>query len=104
MYSLRCSYFRQELPGREHSNPEPIDQTKVLDVERYDRIALGRDGDLGNHVVLRIGQQRPPKKEYALLACHTTDVVEQVAHILRVEVQARSLPGQYILVFDDEWH
>lgn len=92
------------MPGREHSNPEPIDRTEVLRIEGYDRITLGCYGDLGNHVVLRIGQQRSPKKEYALLSRHTTDVVEQIAHILRVQVQARKLPGQYILVLDDEWH
>jgi hypothetical protein len=65
---LITHYLRSLLrnsPGVTTSQ-KPVDPGEIADVVRDDRVASRRDCDLGDHVVVRVAEKRPPKEEDVL--------------------------------------
>lgn len=89
------------MTWREDLDPERIDGREVADVVRDDRRALSSDSELGNHVVLWIGQQWSPEEEDSLAVRKQTNGIDEVANTLRLE-GARDVSKQDVLVLKDE--
>jgi hypothetical protein len=62
---------------------EPFGGTKVAKVMRDDEVGLARDGDLDDHVVVRILQKRPPKEEDLLAHGNLADPIDESLDMLR---------------------
>jgi len=75
---------------------------EVTSVVGDDGLCPGCDGNLGDHVVVRIPQKRPPQKVHAMPQGHAANVVDDVAHLRCTE--GAPMSKHRVLVLENQRH
>ena len=91
----------QEGPWSKDPHAEALGGTKVAKVVRNDEVGLARHGDLDDHLVVRVRQERSPKKENLLVNGNLADSIDESLDMLR-SLPATKVTKQRPLVLDDE--
>ena len=102
--SFHTSQLAEEAGRSDRSDTESLDPGEVTDVVSDDGAAVRRDGRFGNHVILRILQERSPQEGNLLPRGDNAHVVDEMADVARAQPRRVGMPKKCVLVLQHEGH